>query len=80
MRDLSSLAEQIRAVRQAQRRFLGRWRMEQVIVGPEVLDRLADDMAAAHRELESEDRSPDRASQTSIAGDWRCTHGRIWSM
>ena len=52
MRDLAALAEQIRAVRDAQRLFMGRWRLEQVLVGPEVLDRLADDMAAAHAELD----------------------------
>ena len=57
MRDLAALAEQIRAVRDAQRLFMGRWRIEQVLVGPEVLDRLADDMAAAHAEL---DDAPDR--------------------
>lgn len=57
MRDLAALAEQIRAVRDAQRRFIGRWRREQVLVGPELLDRLADDMAAAHDELDAADRA-----------------------
>ena len=55
MRDLSTLAEQIRAVRQAQRRFIGRWRLEQVIIGPDLLDHLADQMAAAHAELDTPD-------------------------
>jgi hypothetical protein len=58
MRDLAELAEQIRAVRAAQRLFMGRWRIEQVVVGPEVLDRLADDMAAAHAELDDADDLP----------------------
>lgn len=53
MRDLAALTEQIRAVRDAQRQFMSRWRME-VLVGPEVLDRLAADMAAAHRELDED--------------------------
>lgn len=52
MRDLSALAEQIRTVRDAQRHFIGCWRLEQAIIGHEVLDHLADEMAAAHRELE----------------------------
>ena len=58
MRDLAALAEQIRAVRDAQRRFMGRWRLEQVLVGADVLDRLADDMAAAHAELDDADNLP----------------------
>lgn len=58
MRDLAALTEQIRAVRGAQRRFMGRWRLEQVLVGPELLDRLADEMAAAHRELDEPDDAP----------------------
>ena len=58
MRDLAALTEQIRAVRDAQRRFMGRWRLEQVLVGPELLDRLADDMATAHAELDGHDAGP----------------------
>jgi len=53
MRELAQLAEQIRAVRDAERRFMHLWRIEQVLIGPDVLDRLAADMAEAHRELES---------------------------
>ena len=52
MRELAELARQIRNVRDAERRFMRRWRVEQLLMGPEVLDRLADDMANAHRELE----------------------------
>jgi hypothetical protein len=43
-RDLSELAEQIRAVRAAEKRFMSLWRVEQVPIGPEVLDRLAADL------------------------------------
>lgn len=52
MRELAELARQIRTVRDAERRFMRRWRVEQLLMGREVLDRLADDMADAHRELE----------------------------
>lgn len=45
MRDLAALSEQIRAVREAERRFMSLWRVEQVLVGPDVLDRVADDLA-----------------------------------
>ncbi|QOV90267.1 hypothetical protein [Humisphaera borealis] len=79
------MAEQIRAVRQAQRRFMGRWRLEQVIIGPELLDHLADDMAAAHLELESSDHSAENApaetaTQTSHRDGWGYPRSRIWSM
>ena len=81
MRDLSSLAEQIRAVRQAQRRFIGHWRLEQVIVGPEVLDHLADDMAAAHRELDGDDAlGGDGAMNPACRPSDDYTQGRIWTM
>ena len=85
MRDLSSLAEQIRAVRHAQRRFIGRWRLEQVIIGPELLDHLADDMAAAHRELEgadvdAADTESAVATQTSRQDGWGYPRSRLWSM
>lgn len=80
MRDLSSLAEQIRAVRQAQRQFIGRWRLEQVIIGPRVLDQLAADMAAAHRELdESPDALPDTGMSHFDGGD-DYSGSRLWSM
>jgi hypothetical protein len=45
MRDLAALTQQIRTVRDAERRFMSLWRVEQVLVGPEVLDRVADDLA-----------------------------------
>lgn len=84
MRDLSSLAEQIRAVRQAQRRFIGRWRMEQVIIGPEVLDHLADEMAAAHRELDDCETGEDTVSADPSFeprnDPWSYHGSRIWSM
>lgn len=43
MRDLCEVAEQIRAVRQAQRKFLELWAMEQAVVHPG-LDRMAADV------------------------------------
>lgn len=85
MRDLTSLAEQIRAVRQAQRRFIGRWRLEQVIIGPELLDHLADQMAAAHAELDAPDAeesvmATDVNPGNSTGGDWGYSRSRLWSM
>ena len=44
MRDLAALAEQIRTVREAEKHFTRLWHVEQVLVGPDVLDRLAQDM------------------------------------
>jgi hypothetical protein len=44
MRDLAALAEQIRTVREAEKHFTRLWHVEQVLVGPQVLDRLAQDM------------------------------------
>lgn len=43
-RDLAELAEQIRTVRAAEKRFMSLWRVEQVVIGPEALDRLAADI------------------------------------
>jgi hypothetical protein len=48
MRDLAALAEQIRTVREAEKHFARLWHVEQVLVGPQVLDRLAQDMAEIH--------------------------------
>ena len=81
MRDLAVLAEQIRAVRDAQRRFMGRWRLEQVLVGADVLDRLADDMAAAHRELD--ETGPDDAAcgaEVPCGGRFGYPPPRSWTM
>ncbi len=85
MRDLSTLAEQIRAVRQAQRRFIGRWRLEQVIIGPDLLDHLADQMAAAHAELDTPDSDDANIAHDvnpgdSAGGDWCYSRSRLWSM
>lgn len=44
MRELVALADQIRVVRAAQKRFMSLWRLEQVLVGPEVLDAVAADL------------------------------------
>lgn len=46
MRDISAVAEQLRAVRTAQRNFLGLWAMEQAIILP-ALDRVAADVDAS---------------------------------
>lgn len=85
MRDLSTLADQIRAVRQAQRRFIGRWRLEQVIIGPNLLDHLADEMAAAHMELDAyesdeQPQSHDVTSSVAATDDWGYSRSRLWSM
>ena len=81
MRDLAVLAEQIRAVRDAQRRFMGRWRLEQVLVGADVLDRLADDMAAAHHELDQpDDDAGALAAATWETGRFGYPPPRSWTM
>ncbi|MDB5295343.1 MAG: hypothetical protein JWO31_1326 [Phycisphaerales bacterium] len=71
MRDLAALAEQIRTVRAAQRQFVTRWRLEQVLVGADVLDQLADDMAAAHAELDlsADDAAGDFAHPAAFADE-----------
>lgn len=45
MRDLSEVAAQIRAVREARRKFLRLWAMEQAVIDP-ALDRVAKDLEA----------------------------------
>ena len=80
MRDLAVLAEQIRAVRDAQRRFMGRWRLEQVLVGADVLDRLADDMAAAHRELDETDHDAACGTDAACGGGFGYPPPRSWTM
>jgi hypothetical protein len=47
MRDLGSLAQHLRLVQRAQRRFLRLWKLENVLVGPTVLDRVAADVRGA---------------------------------
>lgn len=44
VRDLVGVAEQLRAVREAERRFFWRWHFEDVFVGPDVLDQVAADV------------------------------------
>ena len=50
MRDLVGVAEQVQFVRAAAQRFFWRGRLEQVVIGSEVLDRLAADVERADRE------------------------------
>jgi hypothetical protein len=45
VRELSELAEQLRSVRQAQRRFLQRWAVESALIHPG-LDRVVADLDA----------------------------------
>jgi hypothetical protein len=54
MRDLSSVAKQLRLVRNARRRFLELWKVEKDLINP-VLDRMADELqetAATSRQPE----------------------------
>ena len=44
MPDLASVAERLRAVRKARRRFLRLWQLQEIFVGPAVLDRVAADV------------------------------------
>ena len=46
VRDMSEVAERLRLVRRASRRFLRLWAVDQAMVEP-LLDRLADDLASA---------------------------------
>ena len=77
MRELAALTEQIRAVRDAQKRFMRLWRVEQILVGPEGLDRLAADMADAHRELDALDELDGFAGSSEESSYFG---PRIWSM
>jgi hypothetical protein len=43
MRDLSSVAKQLRVVRNARRRFLELWKVEKELINP-ALDRMADEL------------------------------------
>ena len=43
MRDLTSVAKQLRLVRNARRRFLELWKVEKELINP-VLDRMADEL------------------------------------
>jgi hypothetical protein len=45
VRDISAVVEELRAVRLAQRKFIGLWALEQEIIVP-ALDRVADDLNA----------------------------------
>jgi hypothetical protein len=77
MRDLAELAQQIRATREAERRFLSLWRRERVLIAPNALDRLADDMAAAHREFDEDDC---RATRGRFGSGGGYPPPRNWSM
>ena len=46
MRDLSTVVDQLRTVRAAQRKFLGMWAVEEAVIQP-ALDRMAADLASA---------------------------------
>jgi hypothetical protein len=46
VRDMADVAERLRLVRRASRRFLRLWAVDQAMVEP-LLDRLADDLASA---------------------------------
>jgi hypothetical protein len=44
MPDLASLAERLRVIQRAHRRFMRLWQLEELFVGPSVLDRVAADV------------------------------------
>jgi hypothetical protein len=44
MPDLASVAERLRVIRRAHRRFMRLWQLEEIFVGPSVLDRVAADV------------------------------------
>ena len=45
MPDLASVAERLRVIQRAHRRFLRLWHLEEIFVGPSVLDRVAADVS-----------------------------------
>ena len=47
MPDLASVAERLRVVQRAHRRFMRLWQLEEIFVGPAVLDRVAADVGRA---------------------------------
>lgn len=44
MPDLASVAERLQVIQRAHRRFLRLWHLEEIFVGPSVLDRVAADV------------------------------------
>ena len=44
MPDLASVAERLRVIQRAHRRFMRLWQFEEIFVGPSVLDRVAADV------------------------------------
>ena len=46
MPDLASVAERLRVIRRAHRRFMRLWHLEEIFVGQAVLDRVAADLSA----------------------------------
>ena len=56
MRDLTMVANQLRRVRRAQRKFLRMWAMEQALILP-ALDRVAADLDGAAAQKPSADSS-----------------------
>ena len=75
MRDLAALAERLRLVRLAERRFLELSALERAVVGPMLLDRLAADMSqgtgpdCAPGQEESHPDSPPPLHRKSPADD-----------
>ncbi len=45
MPDLASVAERLRVIQRAHRRFMRLWHLEEIFVGPSVLDRVAADVS-----------------------------------
>ena len=57
MRDMAAVAEELRVVRSARRRFLHLWAIERAMIDP-LVDRLAADLAATTSESIAYQRSP----------------------
>ena len=45
MPDLASVAERLRVIQRAHRRFMRLWQLEEIFVGPSLLDRIAADVS-----------------------------------
>jgi hypothetical protein len=78
MRDLGTVMDSLRMVRQARRRFMQMWRVERDVINP-MLDRMADDLqdvtvpgnVATGNDADDDDDDPGRDNQPppALPGD-----------
>ena len=68
MRELSNVAETLRQVQKARRRFLELWQLERDCIGP-MLDRMAEDLQGISFPAALADDDPSGAAGDAAAGD-----------